>query len=51
MTQGVNRGMRMPTTADLMSMWNASGLKEKVNIYFSNACPISIRYPYAAIRN
>ena len=23
-------GMRIPTTADLMSMWNASGLKEKL---------------------
>lgn len=34
MTQGVNRGMRMPTTADLMSMWNASGLKEKLIFTF-----------------
>ncbi len=27
-------GMRMPTTADLMSMWNASGLKEKMIFTF-----------------
>ena len=27
-------GMRMPTTADLMSMWNASGLKEKLIFTF-----------------
>ena len=26
--------MRMPTTADLMSMWNASGLKEKLIFTF-----------------
>ena len=31
MTSG---GMRMPTTADLMSMWNASGLKEKLIFTF-----------------
>ena len=30
----VNSGMRMPTTADLMSMWNASGLKEKLIFTF-----------------
>ncbi len=29
-----NGGMRMPTTADLMSMWNASGLKEKLIFTF-----------------
>jgi len=34
MTQGMNRGMRIPTTADLMSMWNASGLKEKLIFTF-----------------
>ena len=28
-------GMRMPTTADLMSMWNASGLKEKLIFTFA----------------
>ncbi len=28
------QGMRMPTTADLMSMWNASGLKEKLIFTF-----------------
>ena len=27
-------GMRVPTTADLMSMWNASGLKEKLIFTF-----------------
>ena len=27
-------GMRMPTTADLVSMWNASGLKEKLIFTF-----------------
>lgn len=27
-------GMRIPTTADLMSMWNASGLKEKLIFTF-----------------
>lgn len=32
---GVNSGgMRIPTTADLMSMWNASGLKEKLIFTF-----------------
>lgn len=31
---GVNGGMRIPTTADLMSMWNASGLKEKLIFTF-----------------
>ena len=31
----------MPTTADLMSMWNASGLKEKLIFTFSNAYIIS----------
>ena len=31
---GVNGSMRMPTTADLMSMWNASGLKEKLIFTF-----------------
>lgn len=30
----VNGGMRIPTTADLMSMWNASGLKEKLIFTF-----------------
>ena len=28
------QGMRMPTTADLVSMWNASGLKEKIIFTF-----------------
>jgi len=28
------QGMRIPTTADLMSMWNASGLKEKIIFTF-----------------
>lgn len=32
---GVNGGMRIPTTADLMSMWNASGLKEKLIFTFA----------------
>ena len=36
------QGMRIPTTADLMSMWNASGLKEKI-IYFHNARSIPLR--------
>ncbi len=31
---GVNGGMRIPTTEDLMSMWNASGLKEKLIFTF-----------------
>ncbi len=31
---GVSGGMRIPTTADLMSMWNASGLKEKLIFTF-----------------
>ena len=35
MTAGLNSGkMRMPTTADLISMWNASGLKEKLIFTF-----------------
>ena len=35
MTAGMNTGkMRIPTTADLMSMWNASGLKEKLIFTF-----------------
>ena len=34
MTGSVRSGMRMPTTADLMSMWNASGLKEKLIFTF-----------------
>ncbi|MCQ2754125.1 MAG: preprotein translocase subunit SecY [bacterium] len=32
---GLNSGMRIPTTADLMSMWNASGLKEKLIFTFA----------------
>ena len=31
---GLNSGVRIPTTADLMSMWNASGLKEKLIFTF-----------------
>lgn len=31
---GVNGKMRIPTAADLMSMWNASGLKEKLIFTF-----------------
>ena len=34
MVRGTTSGMRMPTTADLMSMWNASGLKEKLIFTF-----------------
>ncbi len=35
MTAGMNAGkMRIPTAADLMSMWNASGLKEKLIFTF-----------------
>ena len=34
MVRGTTVGMRMPTTADLMSMWNASGLKEKLIFTF-----------------
>ena len=34
MVRGTTGGMRMPTTADLMSMWNASGLKEKLIFTF-----------------
>ena len=34
MAGGHTGGMRMPTTADLMSMWNASGLKEKLIFTF-----------------
>jgi hypothetical protein len=30
MANGISGKMRIPTTADLMSMWNASGLKEKL---------------------
>ena len=30
----MNSGMRIPTAADLMSMWNASGLKEKLIFTF-----------------
>ena len=30
----MSNGMRIPTTADLMSMWNASGLKEKLIFTF-----------------
>ncbi|MBQ7125935.1 preprotein translocase subunit SecY, partial [bacterium] len=31
---GINNGIKVPTTADLMSMWNASGLKEKLIFTF-----------------
>lgn len=34
MAGGHTGGMRIPTTADLMSMWNASGLKEKLIFTF-----------------
>ena len=34
MASGVTGGMRIPTTADLVSMWNASGLKEKLIFTF-----------------
>ena len=34
MVRGTTGGMRMPTTADLMSMWNASGLKVKLIFTF-----------------
>ena len=34
MAGGTSGGMRIPTTADLMSMWNASGLKEKLIFTF-----------------
>lgn len=35
MAGSVSGGMRIPTTADLMSMWNASGLKEKLIFTFA----------------
>ena len=28
------QGVKMPTTEDLMSMWNASGLKQKIIFTF-----------------
>ena len=31
---GINGGIKVPTAADLMSMWNASGLKEKLIFTF-----------------
>lgn len=34
MANGISGKMRMPTTADLVSMWNASGLKEKLIFTF-----------------
>ena len=34
MANGISGKMRIPTTADLMSMWNASGLKEKLIFTF-----------------
>ena len=34
MANGIPGKMRIPTTADLMSMWNASGLKEKLIFTF-----------------
>ena len=34
MAGGHTGGMKIPTTADLMSMWNASGLKEKLIFTF-----------------
>ena len=34
MAYGNSGGMRIPTTADLVSMWNASGLKEKLIFTF-----------------
>ena len=34
MANGISGKMRVPTTADLMSMWNASGLKEKLIFTF-----------------
>ena len=36
------QGMRMPTTADLVSMWNASGLKEK--IFFTFLMLVAFRF-------
>ena len=35
MAGGISGKMRVPTTADLMSMWNASGLKEKLIFTFA----------------
>lgn len=35
MTGNLSGRMRIPTTADLMSMWNASGLKEKLIFTFA----------------
>ena len=34
MVNGISGKMRMPTSADLVSMWNASGLKEKLIFTF-----------------
>ena len=34
MAVGNSGGMRIPTAADLVSMWNASGLKEKLIFTF-----------------
>lgn len=35
MANGISGKMRIPTTADLVSMWNASGLKEKLIFTFA----------------
>ena len=50
---GVNSGMRIPTTADLMSMWNASGLKEKLIFTFAMlvAFRFGIHLPVFGINN
>lgn len=50
---GVSGGMRMPTTADLMSMWNASGLKEKLIFTFGMLVlfRIGIHLPVYGINN
>jgi len=47
------QGMRMPTTADLMSMWNASGLKEKLIFTFAMlvAFRFGIHLPVYGINN
>jgi len=47
------QGMRMPTPADLMSMWNASGLKEKLIFTFAMlvAFRFGIHLPVYGINN
>jgi len=47
------QGMRMPTTEDLMSMWQASGLKQKIIFTFLMICAfrLGVQMPLYGIRH